>query len=98
MCSSDLSAKANISQHSVQFQASLSIREALISQKNLALGPGGRDSDTLAFTPLVWSVTYLGDSCTVLAATLKHRNGWDINVGYGMVRFITRFVSTAFCI
>lgn len=92
------SANAKVSQHSVEFQASLPIREALISQKNLALGPNGRDGDELAFTPLVWCVTYIGERCTVLAATLKYQIGWDVAIGYGMVRFRTRypFMSRAF--
>lgn len=83
------SAKADVSQYGVEYQLTFSTREALLAQKNLALGPEGKDGDELSFQPLVWCVTYRGSECSVLAARLKRRHGHDYVLGYGMVSYFT---------
>lgn len=79
------SASAKESQLGVEYQLTFSTRETLLIQKDVALGPEGKNGGELAFQPLVWCITYRGSDYSILAAYLtlnSHSHGVD---DYSMV-------------
>lgn len=85
------SGNASMSQNDVESQVMFIIREALLVQMELAELPTETASSntpepSLAFEPLVWCISYRGETVDILAACLdwKHRSD-DIPGGYRTV-------------
>ncbi|KAH0591863.1 hypothetical protein MHUMG1_10374 [Metarhizium humberi] len=74
------SEKAGVSQSEIELQICFAARETLLAQQSLA---SATNTGRLAFEPLVWCVTYRGETIDITAACLHWKDGEGDEGAYG---------------
>jgi hypothetical protein len=76
------SEKSGVPQNDIELQICFAARETLLAQQRLA---SAASTTVLAFEPLVWCVTYRGETIHVTAACLNWKDGDGDEGAYGTV-------------